>query len=342
MNPLVPYLRAALESGIPPSQSERELEAAIGLARANKLSFVVTKYLNLNDLNSHLRNAINAERLAIAQLNGHVLHTASKIGELFEAEKIPYFFFKGPIQQKLLHGDFFVKPSADLDVLVHRRDFRRAREALQGAGYVIPLSRNSLWWTFFLGEQPFKLNGGASPSVDLHHRLQQPGCPTPRRLSYFFDNLEMVNVGSRALPTANVSAVALISAMNLLKAVYHREPAGSYAFDLLMALTQLDRDHISKLLLDAAALGLHGTLLGAVSLSVEAFDTGNPLVGFTALRWPPVGGFSEALLDPNAYLQQFPKRRNLLVDLIDQPVPYAATDLGRWCLSEGARILFER
>ena len=54
---------------------------------------------------------------------------------------------KGPCAQMLVHGDFFAKPSSDVDLLVSRRDFGKAGRIVADSGFAVAEECWSPWWT---------------------------------------------------------------------------------------------------------------------------------------------------------------------------------------------------
>jgi hypothetical protein len=87
---------------------------------------------------------------------------------------------KGPAHAAWLHGDPFIRPFADLDLLVAPGDRRRAADTLAGLGYMLPdgMSRATADVIYgALGAWPLA-RAGALP-VDLHWRLAHVRFPNP-------------------------------------------------------------------------------------------------------------------------------------------------------------------
>jgi Uncharacterised nucleotidyltransferase len=86
------------------------------------------------------------ERLA-RQAVGHAAHQLRIIeglrwfGALMDAEGIPWLTFKGPVVAQLFYRPVVLRTFQDLDLLVHRADFRRAIVALEREGGAL-LDRN--------------------------------------------------------------------------------------------------------------------------------------------------------------------------------------------------------
>lgn len=86
------------------------------------------------------------DRLA-RQAVGHAAHQLRIVeglrwfGALMDAEGIPWLTFKGPVVAQLLYRPVVLRTFQDLDLLVHRADFRRAIVALEREGGAL-LDRN--------------------------------------------------------------------------------------------------------------------------------------------------------------------------------------------------------
>lgn len=144
--------------------------------------------------------------------------------------------FKGPFHQHQLYGDYFYRPSNDLDMLVPRARFEDALAALAGIGFTVRRG-TSQWWKFSLGEVHLDYQGGGV--IDLHHRLQQPGCPAPRDLTEFLEAPQVEWLGEAPIAIPPLEQALLISALNFCKELFHRKPSARYAFDFAAGALRL-------------------------------------------------------------------------------------------------------
>lgn len=94
----------------------------------------------------------------------------------FSSLGIPLLLLKGPPLQHRLLGNEAAFRSADVDLLVHRRDARRARSALRAEGWDFEPA-NSLLWRI---DRAAAFNRGIV-TIDLHWGLHTTGL-SPRRL----------------------------------------------------------------------------------------------------------------------------------------------------------------
>ncbi|HEX8336323.1 MAG TPA: nucleotidyltransferase family protein, partial [Pyrinomonadaceae bacterium] len=62
----------------------------------------------------------------------------ARLVRLFQSEGVPLLAYKGPALAQQVFGDITLRRYVDLDVIVRRRDARRAGGLLQSLGYVKP------------------------------------------------------------------------------------------------------------------------------------------------------------------------------------------------------------
>lgn len=256
------------------------------------------------------------EALAINAVN--LTAIGSVVGAL-EMGDIPFVLFKGPLQQKLLYGDHFLRRSTDIDILVEYRDFDRAGEALRGAGYMLPETCDTPWWRHFLGEQHYFKEARQGSAVDLHHLVQQPGSPAPRHLAEFLENAEMVKTASGRVPMMTRPSATLLCAISLVKALVRREPAAVYVCDFavsVLAMAKAEREGLARM---AARQGLSNSLHFAIDCARLLLNMG-PLEGLP--RAVPLPSIKEdqvvpMLLTPRNSEIDWPGLRRILWDLCD-------------------------
>lgn len=307
------------------------------LARLNKLGVVVPLGLkrSLGATPTALERPAVAYRAATLQINAMNLATVRHAVGLLEAENVPCAVFKGPVQQLILYGDAFVKPAGDVDLLVAPYDFTRASSVLRADGYRLPEAFSSPWWWRSLGEQHhISISPGRCP-VDLHHRTQQPGCPAPSRPARFLADAKPLKIA----PDASVQALsshhaALLAAMNLVKAMIHREAALGHVCDVARWRLDADDEQFALARAEARRQGLANTF----DVALRAADL---VLGlrFSAELPHDLETLAMAAAEPDADLVQWPRRRRILYSLCDAklnfPREFAWTLIG-----EGHRRMF--
>ena len=94
----------------------------------------------------------------------------ARLARVFEAEGVPLLAYKGPALARQAFGDIALRRFVDLDVIVRRRDVKRAGELLQTLGYAKPEGLTESHEQFLLRRQhnlAYTSDGGRM-IVELH------------------------------------------------------------------------------------------------------------------------------------------------------------------------------
>ncbi|PBC05171.1 nucleotidyltransferase family protein [Mesorhizobium sp. WSM3860] len=319
------------------------------IARLNKVAVFLLKALSHGATGAtrpELLAWLDCYRRRTMSMNAACIGDSIAIHRVLQGRQIDFVFLKGPFQQQLLYGDHFMKPSGDVDILVSPSGFSAAREALRSAGYEVAGKSRSVWWVRFLGEQHMvRDNGVRAATVDLHHRLQQPGSPSPRDIDGFLRRKREVKVAGATMPFISASDTLLLSCISVAKAFFNREPCAGYVCDVRAAAGRLDEAEQQQLLDHAEEQGLADTLL----LGLRAADV---LLGGTATLLSDRATRILARID-NADLfhmviapwlssLRWPQRRTVLWELCGrEPVRYLA-EAGWAASADLSRRIFER
>lgn len=247
------------------------------------------------------------KRAALAR-NTAMLAQAGPIAEALAADDIAAVFFKGPLQQRQLYGDHFVRPSGDLDLLVPRPQFEGALRALRSMSYA-PRARRTLWWDVFLGEVHLTAPDAVG-SIDMHHGLQQPGLPRPRAIPAFFERPVRVQFGKTDLPAVPPGLVPLVVAMNLVKSLFHRKPAAAHACDLMAALGNGEPNRVRGFRARAEEQGLGATADLALRALEAVFAADLRVAGPVPLSDWPDAAVARLVLAPER-APRIPRRREI-------------------------------
>lgn len=243
---------------------------------------------------------------------------------LFEAAGIQLAVFKGPVVQQLVYGTPFARPSSDIDLLVAPADFQRSRPILEAAAYDLAAECHSFWWRVGLGEQHFLGRGPAATTVDLHHRVQQPGCPLPRFMGSLISDRMTVKVASQTIATFSPIHSHLLMAMSFVKALHHREPAARYVVDFVAYGAKQSPTHWTDLLYEARRQGLENTVALTLRVCHLLFPGQSTLPPPSARVLPalPDAVLWDMTLHPSLEGLAWPKRRTLLHALYDRKFEY--------------------
>jgi hypothetical protein len=316
------------------------------LAAANKLSIPLLRGLNTSaaePLPEEFASAMRSTQEFIDVVNSRCLHTALAIADALQSEKIRALVFKGPLQQLRVYRDSYIRPSSDLDILVNDEAFIEAGRVLERNGFHLMEECDSLWWRVFLGEQHFASEDKSLSIIDLHRRIQQPGCPSPHRMEPFVRMQETVRVGEADLSVVSDESSFLISCMSLAKALIHREAAGHHVCDIAASIRYGRVSDLDAVLHEAREQRLLNTvLLGLRAASVlfrlpidRTYDESVP-------GWMSNHDFASLILMPWACDHCRPRRLRLLYELADnkavdfmkEAVWTIGAELGRRCLHE--------
>lgn len=277
---------------------------------------------------------VSAFRQLTATMNGANLMLMRRLTGLIERVPARVMVYKGVVLQQQLYRTPFARPCSDVDLLTAPSDYGKVAKALQAAGYRLDPHTDTLWWRWFLAEQQFR-RGSDAQNIDLHHRLQQPGCPMPRRSGRLLDAAgPQVFLGAEVL-TARADHALLVTAMSLAKALHHREPAGRYVGDAERLFGQLTPAGWAAVRREAQTMGLARTLDLAVRCVDAVFST-IPTAQRRSIL-PDVGDVDlQCMLLAPGQAPYWIRRRSLLMALCDRPAD-AATAWLAMAASETAR-----
>ena len=252
--------------------------ALINLALKNRIINVFSDALRLHDVAvpANFQAELDRYRVEAFRMNARNMMTTSMAASALQAAGIEVIVFKGPAQQQRLYGNPYVKPSGDVDLLVSRPQYDKAFALFQDTHALDPNSA-SPWWRIFLGEQTLRGRTGQFTTIDLHYRLQQPGCPSPKDIGGFLSRREMAPVGASRAPVPSAQDACLIICLNVVKGLIHRDPSGAHVVDLIAGLRMLSDQEVSQFSKLAKKEGLSAT----VSLSLQI---ANATFGFHEAR----------------------------------------------------------
>ncbi|RUW02939.1 MULTISPECIES: nucleotidyltransferase family protein [unclassified Mesorhizobium] len=319
------------------------------IARLNKVAVFLLKALSHGATGAtppELLAWLDGYRRRTMSMNAACIGDSIAIHQVLQDRQIDFVFLKGPLQQQLLYGDHFMKPSGDVDILVCPSGFAAAREALRSAGYEVAGKSRSVWWVRFLGEQHMVRDDGVrAATVDLHYRLQQPGSPSPRDIDGFLRRKREVKVAGASMPLISASDTLLLSCISVAKAFFNREPCAGYVCDVRAAAGRLNEAEQQKLLDHAAEQGLADTLLLALRAADVLLGGTGTLLSDRATRILARidnADLFHMVIAPWLSSLRWPQRRTVLWELCGrEPVRYLA-EAGWAASADLSRRIFER
>lgn len=336
---LLHHLARRLGDTPPPPPPAADPQLLFEIARLNKVAlFLPRDPQELPEGCAPLRGWLDAMRLKTMTMNRRSLKAGAEVAGLLAAAGIAHVQFKGPLQQLALYGDANAKPVGDVDLLVAEADGPRVRGLLEAAGFRAQGGRLAGWWWRSLGELHFAREA-LGPVVDLHHRVQQPGSPDPRRIGAFLDNAVPMDFEGKVIPVLSASDRCLLAAISVVKALFGREPCAGYLMDLRASLALLSPDEAEALPRLAAEQGLTETL-GFASHAVDAVFAGLSARSFAIGGNPlplPADKLRRMLVTPSDAGIDWPRRRSVLWALCGRAPLRYARETARAARSEAYR-----
>jgi hypothetical protein len=118
---------------------KNEIDFSLLLSRASCHQISPLLYHHLKDFKDQVPPEV-LEKLKNSYLNNmvrslRIFEEYKKVQALFNANGIDVVPLKGPVFAEIAYGDMGLRPTSDIDVLVHDRDVERAREVLMKNGY---------------------------------------------------------------------------------------------------------------------------------------------------------------------------------------------------------------
>ena len=88
-----------------------------------------------NIIPGHFLSRLKRESVANSQSVLHLVGKTLRIHKLFKEHGIPVALFKGPLLAQMAYGELSLRQAGDIDILINRQQFDRARSLLASLGY---------------------------------------------------------------------------------------------------------------------------------------------------------------------------------------------------------------
>lgn len=274
----------------------------------------------------------------IMKLNAVLVDQSTLVASALEKSGHPYVFFKGIHQQQQIYRDYFLRPSADVDLLVPRQSFRAVVDLLGKVGFR-PKYERSLWWETFLGERHLYPDADGYRAIDLHKGLQQPGTPGPADLGAFFDPDAVITHRGQDWHVVPRRLLPLVPAMNLIKGLVSKSKMITHAWDLSSLLGHGKTARLAAFMEVAEEQRLTGTALIALRVLHMLFPDNYAEMEARLAKVMPGVSDTDLLLTllESPARSNLPRRRDILVDacerrvgrVLSQTLWYGASELTR-------------
>lgn len=233
-------------------------------ARTHRLIPLLYRHLNTisNEVPAPQFAAIKQEAIENCQSVLTLLGRLSELQKIFNREGVPILVFKGPLLAEIAYGENSLRQAGDIDVLIQRENFDRAKELLESHGYqmIPPLtSAQQKAHLNFHCEIQFMRDNGFTV-VDLHWSLTPRTFPFALNSSDVFARRREMSDGGQRFGTFDFEDLILFQCMHGAKHYWSRlewvaslaEITGRVSFDWNQLIERARRAHGLKML----ALGL--------------------------------------------------------------------------------------
>jgi hypothetical protein len=116
-------------------ESPIDWDCLITTARQHALLPLLHKHANSDRIPGHVRSILKRESVMNAQAVLFLTGKALEVQKLLNAHSIENALFKGPLLSELAYGEVSLRQAGDIDLLIHREDFKRTKELLASLGY---------------------------------------------------------------------------------------------------------------------------------------------------------------------------------------------------------------
>ena len=198
------------------------------ISAARRHGLMPLLYRHLNGINSgvpstHLA-AIKQESIENCQAVLTLLGRLTSVLQLFNQHNLPVLVFKGPVLADLAYGDNSFRQAGDVDVLVSRGNFVRAKELLESLGYEMVPALTPSQQTAHLNfhcEIPFLRDNGFTV-IDLHWSLAPKAFPFGLNGEEVFARSRQLSIGSQRYPTLGAEDLIVFQCMHGAKHYWSR------------------------------------------------------------------------------------------------------------------------
>lgn len=218
---------------------------------------------------------------AIRNLN--LTHELSRLLELLEANNIAAIPFKGPTLSILAYGNLSLRQFGDLDILVHKQNFLKARNLLLSDGYqrgtrpqgLTDTETQDLAIMHHSGEYPLCHPNGLV-SIDLHGRLIAGTFPImSANFDVFWENLAPISLLDIKVKTFQPENLLIYLCIHGSKDLWKRLNWICDIAELVCNYPQMDWTHLIK---QAKNLGVEQMLLLGLYLARDILHISLPEV----------------------------------------------------------------
>jgi len=204
-----------------------------------------------------------------------------KLLTLLESHGIPALPYKGPALTALIYGNLALRDFADLDLLVHERDYERVQCLLSTSGYRLMKA--------FENESTY-VDGSGTVAVDLHKRMTSREFPSPLQFEHLWERRRHTVLLGRKVLTLSPEDTLLMLAIQISKDAGTRYLQLVKICDVAALLRAFPSLNLPQALHDARQGGGERMVLLSLSLAHDLLGAQLPHEIVAQIRTEPVIG----------------------------------------------------
>ncbi len=327
--------------------SEKKLSSIelFDLLRFNKIpNFLTDGFIQSNRELFVIENQLRSYQLRTKFLNAKGLWQIEKVVKTLTENEIDFVIFKGVLAQGIRYQNYFLRPAGDIDILVQRSSFTKAKHALKSLDYFVQPAHETRWWTEYMGEQHLVSKTPDNPKIDLHYRIQKPGLPQPRFIEDFIKRKQFYKLGDLDVPVLAEIDAFLVSAASIVKAIFNREACLDHVTDAFVFLQNLRLEDLNSLERHAEKHDYKQVVQFTIRIVDIIFDDlriSNMAQKITILNSIDDETLKCIIFRPQREASYWPRRRSLLWELSGRSLTKFSYESCRALLAEIARRIHQ-
>jgi Uncharacterised nucleotidyltransferase len=251
-----------------------------------------------------------------AARNLYLARTLTQLLDTLERNRIRALPYKGPLLATAVYGNLSLRKAGDLDLLVHRRDFRKAKELLLSRGYQIHVADT---WKDHLVHQTDDIN------IDLHQEIE------PRWYNYrvafddLWDRRSTINLDGKNLATFSLEDLLIVLCLDIVRDTAEATYLRLFKFcDVARVVNSYNAGNWQLLLEKARQIGARGALLVALRAADDLIGISMPTdirnMAFSSAAVDMIARHAVAMVrDGPPAQKRFPNQTRIILKARERP-----------------------
>lgn len=242
----------------------------LAMAYAHGLLPLLHKHMSSAGAPGHFLSRLKRESVANSQTVLHLIGKQLRVYKLFTEHGIPTALFKGPLLSQIAYGEISLRQAGDIDLLISREHFDRARLLLESLGYQMYPNLTPAQLASHLNyhcELPFVRDDWFTV-VDLHWELAPRSFVFKVKADEVMSRLQTVCVCGTQVETFSDEDLVLYQAMHGAKHLWRRLEWISALAESLRSIPVINWDTI----VDRATIARATRILGLGLRLVQQFS----------------------------------------------------------------------